>query len=227
MNRKSINFADYYVNRFSSTERAGKLTIWKELCRYCFQQYVGKKETVMDLGAGYCEFINNISCGKKIAVDVNPDTKKFANKDVSVINKSVFQLPDKFNNTVDVVFLSNFLEHLNNKDDVVELLRRVNKLLKKGGKIILLQPNIDLVKEAYWDFIDHKVALNTKSIKEALIISGFKINLFIRKFLPYTTKNTHIPMMPTLLKIYLLLPEIIKPFAGQSFVVAVKNHYEK
>jgi len=223
MNRKPINFADCYVNRFSSTERAGKLRIWRELCKYYIQQYVGKKETVIDLGAGYCEFINNISCGKKIAVDVNPDTRKFANKNVLVVSKSVFRLSDKYSNTADVVFLSNFLEHLNNKDDVVDLLHRVNKLLKKGGKIILLQPNIDLVKESYWDFIDHKVALNTKSIREVLEITGFKINVFIKKFLPYTTKNKHIPMLSILLKIYLLLPEIIKPFAGQTFVVAVKK----
>lgn len=223
MNMKKINFSRYYKNRFSSEDRSRKQEMWKELCKVFLQQFIYKNVTVMDIGAGYCEFINNISCGKKIAVDVNPDTKKFANKDVLVINKSAFLLSAKYNNIADIVFLSNFLEHLNSKDDVVELLRRVNKLLKKGGKIILLQPNIDLVKESYWDFIDHKVPLNTKSIMEALEIAGFKINVFIKKFLPYTTKNKHIPMLSILLKFYLLLPEIIKPFAGQSFVVAVKK----
>lgn len=223
----TINFSNCYKNRFSQKERIKKNIMWRVLCIFYFQKYISKKDTVIDLGAGYCEFINNIACARKIALDINPDTKRVANKNVEVINKNIFELPKKFDNSIDVVFLSNFLEHLNTKDEILEVLTKVYKLLKSNGKIILLQPNIDLVKEAYWDFIDHKVALNTKSMREVLEITGFKINVFIRKFLPYTTKNINIPMMPTLLKIYLLLPEIIKPFAGQTFVVAVKNHHEK
>lgn len=220
---RKLNISRHYKNRFSTKDISRKSKMWRTLCKVFLQQFVGKNDTVVDLGAGYCEFINNIKCGRKIAVDVNPDTKKFANKDVLVINKSVFQLSSKFNNCVDIVFLSNFLEHLDSKDDAVNILYRVNQLLKKGGKVILLQPNIDLVKEAYWDFIDHKIALNTRSIKEALEISGFKINTFVKRFLPYTTKNSYIPLSWILLKIYLLLPQLLRPFAGQTFVVAAKR----
>lgn len=217
------NFSECYVNRFSPEERKRKNEMWKILCSLYIQKYVGKRDVVIDLGAGYCEFINNIRCGKKIAVDVNPDARKSANKDVLVINKNVLRLPKKFDASADIVFLSNFLEHLNSKNELLDVLVKVNGLLKENGKVILLQPNIDLVKESYWDFVDHKIALNTKSIKEALNISGFKILWFIRKFLPYTTKSPMIPMSTFLLKLYLRLPQIIKPFSGQSFVVAIKK----
>lgn len=220
---KTRNFSEYYKNRFSSQEEKNKNLMWKVLCKFYLQKFVRNSDTVLDLGAGYCEFINNIECKKKIAVDINPDVKKYANKNVKIINKGVFDISKKMNNSVDVVFVSNFLEHLNTKDEVVDILNRVNKLLKSGGKIILLQPNIDLVKESYWDFIDHKVALNTKSIKEALEISNFKIVLFIKRFLPYTTKNRRIPMLIFLLKIYISLPSFLRLLAGQTFVVAVKK----
>lgn len=217
------NFSECYVNRFSQSERLNKNVMWKTLCSTYIQNYIGRTDTVMDIGAGYCEFINNIKCGQRIAVDLNPDTRKTANRDVYVINKSIFDIPTKYNHSINVVFLSNFLEHLNSKDEILNVLAKIYKLLKPSGKIILLQPNIDLVKEAYWDFIDHKVALNTKSITEALTVSGFKISTFIKKFLPYTTKNSLLPISPKLLKIYLTIPQIIRPFTGQSFVVAIKN----
>lgn len=222
MNNKSF-FSDCYAHRFSQHERFEKNLMWKVLCKNYIQKFVDKNDTVIDLGAGYCEFINNIECKKKIAVDLNRDTKKFAEKEVKVIGVSIFKLPAIYNNSADVVFLSNVLEHLGSKDDVVNLLYRVNKILRKNGKIILLQPNIDLTKEAYWDFIDHKVALNTKSIKEVLEITGFEVSVFIKKFLPFTTKDRHFPMSTFLLSIYLRLPQFLRPLAGETFVVAVKK----
>lgn len=222
-NIKNIDFSQCYENRFSQRERKRKYIMWKKLCDIFLQQFVGKNDTVMDMGSGYCEFINNIKCAKKIAVDVNPDMKEFADKNVEVINKNIFDLPKKFKNSIDVIFLSNFLEHLNTKEEVLSVLSTANKLLKKKGKMILLQPNIDLVKESYWDFIDHKVVLNTRSIKEVMDLSGFRIKLFIRKFLPYTTKMPYLPMSKNLIKFYLSIPQIIRPFAGQSFLVAVKR----
>lgn len=220
---KTIDYSNCYKIRFSKEERKRKNILWRDLCSLYLQKFVDKNDIVMDVGAGYCEFINNIKCAKKIAVDTNPDTKIFANKKVIVINKSILDLGKQYNNSIDVIFVSNFLEHLNSKDDLLDVLTRINRLLKPNGKIILLQPNIDLIKEAYWDFIDHKIALNTKSMIEALTISGFKISLFVKKFLPYTTKNSVLPISTLLLRVYLLIPQIFRVFAGQSLVVGYKK----
>ena len=46
--------------------------LWRTLVDACFQRYVGPTDTVLDLGAGYCEFINPVRCGAKHAVDLNP-----------------------------------------------------------------------------------------------------------------------------------------------------------
>lgn len=219
----TIDYVQCYKNRFSETEKERKHLMWKLLCEVFFQKFVGRKDTVIDIGAGYCEFINNIKCGRKIAIDINSDIKKFANKNVEVSNINIFNLPKKFENVADVIFITNFLEHLDTKDEVVGVLVIANKLLKNHGKLILVQPNIDLTKESYWDYIDHKVVLNTKSIEEAINLSGFQIKLFIKKFLPYTTKAPFLPISKLLLQLYLLIPQAIRPFTGQSLVVAYKK----
>ena len=198
--------------------------MWKVLCSSFLQKYVKYNDTVIDIGAGYCEFINNINCAKKIAIDLNPDTKKFANKEVEVVSCSALKIPQKYKGSADVLFMSNFLEHLSSKQEVIDCLANANQLLKNVGRIILIQPNINLVKEKYWDFIDHTVPLNKGSIEEALAITGFQKGETVEKFLPYNTK-INLPMPNILLKFYLTLPSIIRPFAGQSFFMATKSKH--
>src|SRR3546814_14501903 len=43
------------------------------------------------------------------------------------------------------VFMSNYLEHLDGPESVVEQLRVVRALLRPDGRVIILQPNIRLV----------------------------------------------------------------------------------
>lgn len=222
-----ISISDCYRRRFDSKENETRGKLWKILCETFLQKFIQEDDAIMDIGAGYCEFLNNIKCKRKIAVDINPDTKKFAAKDIEVLRVQLGGIPQKFDKNIDVVFMSNFLEHLNSKDDILFVLSRVYRLLNKNGKVIIIQPNIDLVKEAYWDFIDHKVALNTKSLKEALDITGFKIDVFIERFLPYTTKRKYVPMRHLLLKLYLKLPTFIRPSVGESFIVATKKQTPK
>lgn len=214
---------DCYRSRFNSQENEARGKLWKVFCKIFLQDFIKRDGVVMDIGAGYCEFLNNIRCKRKIAVDINPDTKRFAAKDVEILPVRATNIQKRFDGKIDIVFMSNFLEHLDSKDEVLAVLSRVHRLLKKRGKVIIIQPNIDLTKEAYWDFIDHKVALNTRSLKEALATSGFTINLFIEKFLPYTTKRKYLPLRHLLLRLYLKIPPILRPFAGESFILAVKK----
>lgn len=211
-----------YQLRFPDREMQHRRKLWNLLCTICFQKYVSPRATIMDIGAGYCEFINAIKAAKKYAVDINPDVRRFAGRGVVVLETNARQIPKQLNETIDVIFLSNFLEHLRSKEEVLAVLGRTHQLLAPGGKLLILQPNINLVKERYWDFIDHKVALNARSLKEGVKIAGFVIEEFVERFLPYTTKS-FLPTSPFLLRLYLTLPPLFRPFAGQSFVVARKQ----
>ncbi len=207
--------------RFSEKDRKKRIYVWKTLINVYFQKYIKKTDTVIDVGAGYCEFINNISCKKKIAVDTSPMIKRYADKNVITLVASVNKIPNKYLNSIDVVFMSNFLEHLYSKRHVIHVLNTVKKLIKNNGKLIIVQPNINLMKEKYWDVIDHNIALNENSIKEALDIAGFSTKIFMKRFLPATMKS-RIPINRHLIKLYLILPEFLRPFAGQSMFIAYK-----
>lgn len=217
-----ISTKSYYQQRFSAQENTKRQAIWKVLCRSVFQQFIDPSDVVADIGAGYCEFINNIVCDKKIAVDINPDTQKNAGSEVKVLLTEAVNIPKQYDGKIDCIFMSNFLEHLPSREAVLVVLKRAHKLLSRGGKILILQPNIDLTHEHYWDFLDHHVALNEKSLREALGLGGFTVTHFIKRFLPYTTKS-NLPKSAFLVRLYLMIPASFRPFAGQSFCVGKKS----
>jgi hypothetical protein len=76
------------------------------------------------------------------------------------------------------------------------------RLLKPGGRVIVLQPNIRLTGAAYWDFIDHKVALTEQSLTEAAEVAGLVPWLCIPRFLPCTIKS-RLPQAEGLVRAYL------------------------
>ncbi len=210
-----------YQGRFSEKEVECKARIWEILCRHFFQDYVSPNDTVLDLGAGYCDFINNIQCREKLAVDLNDDTPLLAHNNVTVQQASSTNLSFLADESIDVVFTSNFLEHLRTKEEALQTFNEVHRVLKKGGLFLILQPNIRHVGFEYWDFFDHHIALTEKSLIEGLLIKEFKIKRVISKFLPFTTKSK-IPQQPFLVWLYLKIPLVWRIMGKQSFLVAQK-----
>lgn len=207
-----------YADRFDKNIEQRDV-LWSILCKDFFQKYIRKNETVLDLAAGYCEFINHIQAKQRIAVDLNPQTKKMAAKGVQFYKALSTKLPKQLSGKVDTVFTSNFFEHLDNKDELISTLGEVHRVLKKGGKIMVLQPNIKLVGGAYWDFVDHTLPLTESSLVEALELSNFKVTYLRKRFLPYTASKGA-PIVPFFIKLYLRLP-IAQFFMGkQTFVIA-------
>jgi hypothetical protein len=98
-------------------------------------------------------------------------------------------------------------------------------VLRDGGRLLVLQPNIRLVKGAYWDFIDHTLPLTDKSLVEALGLAGFSIESMKVRFLPYTT-DSKLPISPALIRLYLKLPPAQFLLGKQTFVVARKQPVE-
>jgi SAM-dependent methyltransferase len=211
-----------YAARFLEEELPLKNKIWQVICSEFLSQFVPKTGTVVDIGAGYCEFINHIDCHKKIAIDLNPDVKKFADADVEIINESCMAMTSLSDNSVDVVFMSNFLEHLLNKQQVFETLQEAKRILTLGGKILILQPNIRFLPNNYWDFFDHHTPLSDRSLVEVLESLDMKIVKCYPRFLPYTTKSK-LPKGTLFVKLYLHLPWVWPLFGKQAFIVAEKR----
>jgi ubiquinone/menaquinone biosynthesis C-methylase UbiE len=210
-----------YQVRFHSGEIENKKNLWKVLCNHYFFRYIDKNDCVLDLAAGYCEFINNVDAGKKIAVDINPDTMNYAAPDVQVIKAKSSKMDEIASNSANVIFISNFFEHIS-KEEIVLTLKECKRVLMNEGEIIILQPNIKYVGADYWDFFDHHTPLTDKSVKEVLELTGFHIDKIIPKFLPYTTKSK-IPQLPCLVKLYLYMPIVWRIMGKQLLVIAKKK----
>ena len=122
-----------YSNRFNDDEMKFKNKMWKILCKHFFQKYINENDTVIDIAGGYCEFINNINCKRKIVVDLNENVKLHANKNVEVYNENVVKLDFLEDNSINKVFISNFLEHID-KNSISALLKNIyEKLTTSGG----------------------------------------------------------------------------------------------
>ena len=107
-----------------------------------FGQWFPSTGAVLDLGAGYCEFINHATARAKYAMDLNPDVRKRATQGVTVLQQDCAEpwpLPE---GELDAVFTSNFLEHLPNKAAVSTVLSNAYRCLKPGGRFIAMGPNI-------------------------------------------------------------------------------------
>jgi SAM-dependent methyltransferase len=213
-----------YKRRFDS-DLALRQEVWQVLCKDFFQRYVPAHSLTLELGAGYCEFINNINAREKVAVDLNPATQHFAAPGVKVVVSSSTSLSAIEPGSVDVVFASNFFEHLT-RDKIVLTIREVARVLRADGSFLILQPNFRYCYRDYWMFFDHLTPLDDRSLAEALETNGFTVVQTIARFLPYTMKS-RLPKAAWLLRIYLRLPIAWRIFGAQALLVAKSNQCDR
>lgn len=220
-NKEGGILTDLYRIRFPKEILNRKNQIWQVLCKDFFQNYISLDDTVIDVACGYGEFINNIVAKRKIAVDLNNDTRSHLENDIEFYQVPATELSTYFNEEADVIFTSNFLEHLPDKETLNKFLSEVQQSLRVGGKYIILGPNLRYLPGEYWDFYDHSLGLTHLSLIEALRLKEFKIKVVYDRFLPYTTQGS-LPTHPILVKIYIKIPFIWRFFGKQFFIVAEK-----
>lgn len=194
--------------------------VWQVLCGRFFSRWIAPDDVVLDLGAGWGEFINNIRCGERHAMDLNPHTAERLAPAIDFHLQDCSERWHLADDSLDVVFTSNFLEHLPTKTHISRTLAEASRCLRAGGRIICMGPNIRLLPGAYWDFYDHYLPLTERSVGEALELNGFEIERCHPAFLPYTMTGNQPPLV--LLHLYLRLPFFWRFFGRQFLVVGRK-----
>ena len=210
-----------YRLRFSGAAEYRR-RVWKELTSRLFSKWVPPESTVLDLGCGYCEFINHISARKKFGMDLNPDAARNAAADVTIVQQDCSQPWSLMPGSIDVVFTSNFFEHLPSKTHLERTLSHAWLALRTGGRLIAMGPNIRYVPGNYWDFYDHHLALTERSLAEVMKKCGFTMETVHGRFLPYTMSGGRTyPIW--MLRLYLLFPASWPLFGKQFLIIARKT----
>lgn len=219
-------YSKLYSYRFSADELAVREAVWRVVVPRIFQPFISSgSDTVVDLGAGDGCFIRNVAARRRVAVDVDTNVLRLKSQEIETYVARASELTNVLQEPANVIFMSNFLEHMPTKAVVLETLEECARATAPGGLLMILQPNIRYAGAAYWDYLDHHIALTEQSLCEAVIVSGFEVVKVIPRFLPYTAKSTtgHIASWigaETLTRIYVRFPFLWRIFGQQTFVVA-------
>jgi SAM-dependent methyltransferase len=210
-----------YRARFSGRE-AYRAQVWRILATRFFSQWLKGSDAVLDLGCGYGEFINNVSAAERFGMDLNPAARDRLDPGVTLLQQDCstpWGLPDR---SLDVVFTSNFFEHLPSKHALQATLLEAHRCLRPGGRLIAMGPNVKFLSGKYWDFFDHLLPLTDLSLSEVLLMTGYQVERTIPKFLPYSMSQGFQPPLWTL-RMYLRIPALWDMFGRQFLVVGRKN----
>ena len=208
----------YFTERLTYDPRRAQ--VWVELNHFFGKYYPDNLRTVVELGAGYCFWINNIKSDKKIAIDISPVVEKHAKEDVEAIVRDASDLsflPDK---SVDMFLASNFFEHFA-PEKVEEILKNIYRVLSNGGRLCILQPNFKYAYREYFDDHTHRAIFTDTGMCNLLKECGFNIKLNIPRFTPYSFKSSKLPTPRFLIKAYLNSP--VRPGAKQMAIVVEKK----
>jgi 2-polyprenyl-3-methyl-5-hydroxy-6-metoxy-1,4-benzoquinol methylase len=207
-----------YAIRFDERDHAAKDAAWRSLVSY-LSRWIDPGQPVVDIGCDRGYFIRHVVASERWAVDLRDVGDEQGGARFLQASGLNPKLPDGHFGTV---FLSNILEHLRSPDEVIEQLAVAARLLSPTGRVIVLQPNIRYVGPAYWDFIDHRVALTHYSLIEAGEMAGLQTEHLIPRFLPYTTKSRW-PVNAALTAAYLRIPIAWRLLGKQTLWIARKR----
>lgn len=209
------DYADdgYFQTRLAHDPARGR--VWREVVAY-LQPYLPAAGAVLDLGAGYCDFINQVQARERHAVDLYPRVGDYAAPGVTVHVQSAAALDNFPTAHFDTIFASNLLEHLT-RAELAALAGGVRRLLKPGGYLVLVQPNYRLAYREYFDDYTHLQVFSDRSLPDFLAAHGLPPVRVEARFLPLTFKS-RLPKPAWMVRLYLALPW--RPLAGQMLVVA-------
>lgn len=204
----------YFDTRLAHDSR--RAVVWQTLWDEVFCRYVGAEDCVVELGAGWCDFINAVRADRRIAVDLWDGVAQAAAPGVEAHVGPAQDLGFLADASVDVLFASNLLEHLE-RPMVEELVSEALRVLKPGGRLLLVQPNYRLCSKRYFDDYTHVSVWSDVGMSSFLQAMGMQLERVEARFLPFSMQS-RLPVSRGLIKAYLRSP--VKPQAGQMLIVA-------
>ena len=206
--------AAYFRTRFVPDPR--REALWRHLNGY-LKQFIPANAAVMELGAGYCYFINGVPGTRRVAVDLGPQVTACAAPGVEAHQGDALAfLRSAPSASFDFIFASNFFEHFE-WPVLFEMIAEIRRVLRPRGRLALIQPNFRLAPRRYFDDYTHRTIFTDVSLADWLESEQFRVIKLVPRFMPLTVKS-RAGGLTWLVPIYLRLPW--RPLAGQMFVLA-------
>ena len=205
---------DYHASRLTPDSRRDVL--WETLWRHCFSAMVDPNDCVLDLGAGYGNFINAVTARRRIAVDAWEGFPAHLAAGIEHRVGSVADLDFLDDGAVDFAFASNLFEHLT-KEDFAAVLAALRRKLSEKGTLTIVQPNYRYAYREYFDDFDHKSIYSHVSMADFLTANGYEVFRVEPRFMPLSIKG-RLPVNALLIRAWLASPW--KPIGKQMLVRA-------
>jgi SAM-dependent methyltransferase len=204
----------YHGSRFVADARRD--TLWRTLWRHYFSSLIDPDDCVLDLGAGYGNFINHVVARRRIALDTWPGFRAHLAPGVEAIVGDATQLDAIEDAAVDFAFASNLFEHLT-QPAFGAVLDQLRRKLSTRGTLTILQPNYRYAYKEYFDDYTHVAIYSHVSIADFLSAHHWEVLDLRPRFLPLTIKS-RLPVHSLLIRAYLASP--VKPGGKQMLVHA-------
>ncbi len=166
-----------YATRFPEADRNAKDAIWQVLCRHFFQRYVNRRRTSSSIWARASE-----SSSVTSTADANRGRHRASVGAGAACGhrRGLRGEPSSLDEGCGRFGRRRVLQQLHRtpsrQGDVPHDARRKSRtVLRPGGRLLVLQPNIRFVGGAYWDFVDHHLPLTDRTLVEACESLGFEI----------------------------------------------------
>lgn len=204
----------YHAARLPDDRR--RRVVWQALWQYYFSALIDPGACVLDLGAGYGDFINAVVARRRVAIDAWPGFVRHLTPGIESQVGPVTDLSMLADASVDFALASNLVEHLT-RADFAAMLIALRPKLAPGGTLTLLQPNYRYAYREYFDDFDHKSVFSHISLPDYLSSQGWEVLTVEPRFMPLTVKGA-LPVHPLLIRLWLASPW--KPIGKQMLVRA-------
>jgi SAM-dependent methyltransferase len=208
------NEEGYFQTRLSHDPR--REVLWRTLVRYYFSRLISESDCVLELGAGYGHFINQVVAARRIALDAWDGFVNYLQSGIESRIGNVVDLSFLAPSSVNFAFASNLFEHIS-QEDFASVLCQLKRVLVSNGTLNILQPNYYYAYREYFDDYTHQTIYTHTSICDFLEAHGYHVIECRPRFLPLTVKS-QLPVSPLLIRLYLSSPW--KPLGKQMFIRA-------
>ncbi|MEY3397266.1 MAG: hypothetical protein RJA79_1322 [Actinomycetota bacterium] len=215
---KKLNLAKVYEFRFTGLSQGKKDATWALITRW-IESRLDNPKSVLDPAAGRGEFIISSRAAERWACDLSDQRKNWPTG-ITTRFGDIYNV-DLPENHFDLIFVSNFLEHLATPDDVYKYLTKIQKSLKPDGKLAIMGPNFRFSANEYYDFADHLLPLSDRTVEEHLAAVDMKCERIVPRFLPLAFRSQRFSH-PLLVKLYLAVPFFWRFYGKQFFIVATR-----